>query len=127
MSDITTRGVRVLVRSVYVPEKSSPADSYYFFAYTIRISNEGSVTVQLVSRKWIISGPDREVHRVEGPGVVGEQPVLQPGQSFEYTSFCELRTPFGSMQGTYHMVLPTGDAFEAVIAPFSLATPSALN
>jgi len=127
MSDITTRGVRVSVRSVYVPEKSSPADSYYFFAYTIRIANEGSTTVQLVSRKWIISGPDGEVGRVEGPGVVGEQPVLQPGQSFEYTSFCPLHTPFGSMRGTYHMVLPNGESFEAVIAPFSLATPSALN
>jgi ApaG protein len=127
MSDITTRGVRVEVRSAYVPEKSSPADNYYFFAYTVRITNVGSETVQLVSRRWIISGPDGEVGRVEGPGVVGEQPVLQPGQSFEYTSFCPLQTPFGSMHGSYRMVLPNGEDFEARIAPFSLATPTALN
>lgn len=127
MSDTITRGVRVQVQSVYVPEKSSPAENYYFFAYTVRISNEGEHTVQLVSRRWIISGPDGEVGRVEGPGVVGEQPLLAPGQFFEYTSFCPLQTPFGSMRGCYRMVLASGDSFEAQIAPFSLATPTALN
>lgn len=127
MSDTTTRGVRVQVSSVYVPEKSSPAESYYFFAYTVRISNEGEHPVQLISRRWIISGPDGEVGRVEGPGVVGEQPLLAPGQFFEYTSFCPLQSPFGSMRGSYRMVLASGDSFEARIAPFSLATPTALN
>ena len=127
MSDTITRGVRVQVQSVYVPEKSSPAENYYFFAYTVRISNEGEHTVQLVSRRWIISGPDGEVGRVEGPGVVGEQPLLAPGQFFEYTSFCPLQTPFGSMRGVYNMVTPDGTTFEAQIAAFSLATPTALN
>jgi ApaG protein len=127
MSDATTRGIRVQVRSVYVPEKSSPADGEYFFAYTVRISNVGTETAQLVSRHWIISGPDGVVGEVEGPGVVGEQPVLPPGGSFQYTSFCPLKTPFGSMHGSYRMVLPSGESFAAAIATFTLAVPTALN
>lgn len=127
MSDAVTRGIRVVVKSAYVPERSSPEESYFFFAYTIRISNEGTETAQLVSRHWIISGPDGPVGEVEGPGVVGEQPVLEPGQSFEYTSFCPLQTPLGSMHGTYKMVRPDGTSFEAAIAPFSLAVPTQIN
>lgn len=127
MSDTITRGVRVRVQGHYVPEKSAPDESHYFFAYHVRISNEGQDTVQLVSRKWIISGPHGEVGQVEGPGVVGEQPILAPGGSFEYTSFCPLQTPFGSMHGFYRMRLANGETFEAEIAPFTLATPTALN
>src|SRR5262245_63079116 len=127
MSDATTRGIRVQVLSAYVPERSSPGENEYFFAYTVRISNVGEETAQLVSRHWIISGPDGVVGEVEGPGVVGEQPVLAPGGSFQYTSFCPLKTPFGSMHGSYKMVLPGGDSFDAAIAPFSLAAPTALN
>jgi len=123
----TTRGIQVEVVSAYVPEKSSPQDQHYFFAYHVRISNLGTETVQLLSRRWIISGPDGEVGHVQGAGVVGEKPVLAPGASFEYTSFCPLRTTLGSMRGSYRMVLPSGDSFEAEIAPFSLAAPSALN
>jgi ApaG protein len=127
MSDTTTRGVRIQVKSFYVPEKSEPGEGQYFFAYRVRISNEGQETVQLVSRKWVISGPQGEVGRVEGPGVVGEQPVLPPGGAFEYTSFCPLQYPWGSMHGSYRMVLANGDSFEAEITPFALATPTALN
>jgi ApaG protein len=127
MSDTTTRGVRIQVRSFYVPEKSEPAGGQYFFAYRVRISNVGADTVQLISRKWIISGPEGELSRVEGPGVVGEQPVLPPGGSFEYTSFCPLQYPWGSMHGSYRMVLASGESFDAEIAPFTLATPTALN
>jgi ApaG protein len=127
MSDTTTRGVRVVVRTAYVPERSSPATSHYFFAYRIRISNVGEETVRLVSRHWVISDGDDNVEHVRGPGVVGEQPVLEPGETFEYTSFCPLRTPIGSMRGTYQMVTASGSAFEAEIAPFSLAVPTALN
>ena len=127
MSDTVTRGVRVQVRSTYVPERSSPVESQYFFAYRIRISNEGDETVQLVSREWIITDADGRVEQVKGPGVVGEQPVLSPGQAFEYTSFCPLHTPIGSMHGTYQMVSAGGARFDAVIAPFSLAVPTALN
>ncbi len=127
MSDTTTRGVRVQVRSAYRPERSVPEDHQYFFAYRVRISNEGEETVQLVTREWIITDADGQVETVQGPGVVGEQPILGPGESFEYTSYCPLKTPIGSMHGTYQMVSAKGDRFDAVIAPFSLAVPTALN
>ena len=127
MSDATTRGVRVEVQSAYVPERSSPGDSHYFFTYRIRISNRGEETVQLLSRHWIITDGEGNVEHVRGPGVVGEQPVLMPGESFEYTSFCPLATPIGSMHGTYQMVTAGGGRFDAEIAPFSLAVPTALN
>jgi len=127
VSDTTTRGVRVEVQSSYVPERSAPRDSRYFFAYKIRISNRSEETVQLLSRHWVITDGDGNVEHVRGPGVVGEQPVLEPGESFEYTSFCPLPTPIGSMHGTYQMVTPGGSSFDAEIAPFSLAVPHALN
>jgi ApaG protein len=127
MSDTTTNGIRVQVETRYLPEQSSPRDSQYLFAYRIRISNEGGETAQLISRHWVITDADGHVEQVQGPGVVGEQPVLGPGSSFEYTSFCPLRTSVGTMQGTYQMVRTNGDGFDAVIAPFTLATPNALN
>jgi ApaG protein len=127
MSDTTTRGVRVEVQTAHVPERSSPRDGLYFFAYRIRISNVGEETVQLISRHWVITDGRGEVEHVQGPGVVGEQPVLEPGETFEYTSFCPLPTPIGSMHGTYQMVTAGGSAFDAEIAPFSLAMPQALN
>lgn len=127
MSEAVTRGIRVRVRSMYVPERSVPEQGDYFFAYTVRIANEGEETAQLVSRRWVITNGEGRVEVVEGPGVVGEQPVLTPGTFFEYTSFCPLPTPFGSMEGTYRMITPGGDRFEATIAPFTLAVPTALN
>lgn len=127
MSDTTTRGVRVVVRSAFVPERSSPRDNHYFFAYRVRISNVGEETVHLVSREWIITDAEGNVEQVNGPGVVGEQPILEPGEHFEYTSFCPLPTPIGSMHGSYQMVAAAGDRFDAGIAPFSLAVPTALN
>jgi ApaG protein len=127
MSDTTTRGIRVQVTSFYDAERSSPQENYYFFAYQVRISNVGSETAQLVSREWIITDANGEVQKVQGPGVVGEQPVLAPGESFEYTSFCPLTTPVGAMQGSYRMVAANGDSFDAMIDPFSLAVPNAVN
>ena len=127
MSDTTTRGIRVQVTSTYLPERSSPRDCQYLFAYHIRISNVGSETAQLVSREWIITTADGEVERVKGAGVVGEQPVLTPGSSFEYTSYCPLKTSVGSMQGSYQMMTADGEKFEAQIAPFTLAAPHALH
>ena len=126
-SEATTRGIRVEVTSTYVPDRSAPRDSQYLFAYHVRISNTGSETAQLVSRDWIITNADGEVERVKGPGVVGEQPVLPPGGAFEYTSFCPLKTSVGAMHGTYQMVTSQGEAFDAQIAPFTLAVPNALN
>lgn len=128
MSDTTTRGVRVEVSSEYLPERSAPAESSYFFCYHVRIANEGEETVQLLSRIWIITDSEGDVKRVEGPGVVGETPVLAPGEEFRYTSYCPLRTTVGTMQGTFRMtVLPSGEAFDAEIAPFTLAVPHAVN
>ena len=112
---------------MYMPERSSAKDSQYLFEYHVRISNVGSETAQLISREWIITNADGEVERVKGPGVVGEQPVLPPGASFDYTSFCELKTAVGSMHGSYQMVTANGDRFDAIIAPFTLAVPNALN
>jgi ApaG protein len=127
MSDTTTRGIRIQVRSEYIPERSSPRDGTYLFQYHVRISNVGSETAQLISREWIITTADGDEERVKGPGVVGEQPVLSPGASFEYTSFCPLKTKVGSMQGSYQMVTADGNRFDAVIAPFTLAVPHAVH
>lgn len=127
MSEAITRGIRVEVQSEYVAERSSPENEYFFFAYTIRISNEGQVTAQLLSRAWVITDADGNEEHVEGPGVVGEQPVLAPGDGFEYTSFCPLRTSMGTMHGTYTMRTQFGEQFDAVIAPFTLAVPHVVN
>jgi ApaG protein len=127
VSVTTTRGIKIQVKSAYLPERSSPRESSYLFMYNVRISNVGSETAQLVSREWIITNAEGEVERVKGPGVVGEQPVLPPGGSFEYTSYCPLKTAVGSMQGSYQMVTAEGEQFDAIIAPFTLAVPNALN
>ncbi|HEY8020297.1 MAG TPA: Co2+/Mg2+ efflux protein ApaG [Thermoanaerobaculia bacterium] len=127
MSDSTTRGIRIQVSSYYDAERSSPQEDYYFFAYQVRISNVGGETAQLLSREWIITNANGEVQKVQGSGVVGEQPVLAPGESFEYTSFCPLNTSVGSMHGSYRMVSDRGESFDAEIAPFSLAVPNAVN
>jgi ApaG protein len=127
MSDTTTRGIRIQVRSEFLPERSSPREGQYWFQYHVRIANVGSETAQLISREWTITNAEGEVEKVKGPGVVGEQPVLPPGSSFEYSSFCPLKTAVGSMQGAYQMVTAGGERFDAVIAPFTLAVPHALN
>ncbi len=126
-SEATTRGVRVQVQSAYVPERSAPQEGRYFFAYRIRVSNLGERPVQLISRSWVITDGNGHVEHVRGPGVVGEQPLLAPGESFEYTSVCPLPTPIGSMHGSYQMVASGDTRFDAEIAPFSLAVPTALN
>lgn len=127
MSDATTRGVRVQVRSSYLPERSSPRDSHYFFTYRIRISNVGEETVQLVSRHWIITDAENRVQEVKGQGVVGKQPVLKPGESFEYTSGTSIPTAVGTMRGSYRMVAEDGLAFDVPIAPFTLSIPRTLH
>ena len=127
MSDATTRGVRVLVRASYLADRSAPRQGQYLFSYRVRIENAGEDTVQLLSRHWVITDGEGRVEHVRGPGVVGEQPVLSPGQSFEYTSYCPLPTPIGSMHGEYQMATADGRRFDAEIAPFHLAVPTALN
>jgi ApaG protein len=127
VSDTTTNGIRVQVTTKYLPERSSPRDNEYWFAYFIRISNVGSETAQLISRHWVITNTDGEEEEVRGEGVVGEQPVLSPGTIYNYNSFCNLKTSVGTMHGEYIMVTPSGETFEARIAPFTLAVPNALN
>jgi ApaG protein len=127
VSNAITNGVRVTVSTVYVPSHSDPGQHRYLFAYTIRIANEGSRTVQLKSRHWVITDAAGKVEEVRGPGVVGKQPVLKPGEHFEYTSSCMLETPRGNMRGEYQMVSAEGDRFDADIATFQLSMPHSLN
>lgn len=122
-----TEGIRVNVRSQYVAERSVPQNGQWFFVYTIRIANEGLAAARLLRRHWVITNAEGQVQEVEGPGVVGETPRLEPGQTFEYSSACPLDTPFGTMQGTYAFVRDDGTAFRAVIPVFRLAQPFAVN
>ena len=120
VSDAVTNGVRVEVMSRHSPEHSRPQQEEWVFQYSVRITNQGTETVQLISRHWIITDALEHVEEVEGPGVVGKQPVLAPGESFEYSSWCPLRTPTGRMHGTYQMVAENGAQFDVEIAPFGL-------
>jgi ApaG protein len=124
LSLAVTEGIRVKVQSLYLPDQSSPREDRYVFAYTITISNESGRTAQLRTRHWIITDGRGVIEEVRGDGVVGEQPRLQPGQSFQYTSGCVLTTPIGTMQGTYRMWRDDGTFFDAEIAAFSLASPA---
>ncbi|HYF19468.1 MAG TPA: Co2+/Mg2+ efflux protein ApaG [Ramlibacter sp.] len=111
---------RVEVQPQYLPEQSAPEQGIYGFSYTITITNTGEVAAQLISRHWIITDATNHVEEVKGLGVVGHQPLLQPGQSFQYTSGCRLRTPSGTMHGSYFCVAEDGERFEVEIAPFLL-------
>jgi ApaG protein len=118
-----TRHVRVTVEPEFSTERSEPSDGRYFWVYSIEIANLGDKTVQLTHRHWKIVDAEGRREEVKGPGVVGEQPTLKPGQSFRYSSGCPLRTPSGIMAGTYSMVDEDGETFEAEIPAFSLDSP----
>jgi len=120
-SEAVTRGVRVQVQSEYAPERSEPGKNQWFFLYTVTITNESPETVQLLTRHWIITNGTGHVDEVRGPGVVGKQPILKSGESFEYTSGCPLTTPSGLMEGTYQMITEAGERFDAKVAPFTLS------
>jgi ApaG protein len=122
-SEAVTRGVRVRVQSEYSPERSQPTKNQWFFLYSVAIVNEGTETIQLLSRHWLITDGAGHIEEIRGPGVIGKQPTLEPGQSFEYTSGCAISTAFGVMEGTYQMVTAGGEAFDAKIAPFTLSGP----
>ena len=122
-SEAVTKHIRVRVETDYLPARSNPLQNQWAFLYTIRLTNEGRDTVQLISRHWIITDALGEVEEVRGPGVVGKQPVLEPGESFEYTSWCQLKTPFGSMRGTYQMINDKKEAFDIEIPMFRLEEP----
>lgn len=123
-SEAVTNNVRVEVESEHVPQRvianALPLNGKWLFHYTVRITNEGDETVQLLSRHWIITHGNGRTEEVKGPGVVGERPVLAPGESFQYTSRCLISTPKGSMRGTYQMVTEDGTYFDVEIAPFTL-------
>jgi len=119
--------IRIQVATSYIDVESEPASDRYVFAYTITISNNGDVAAQLISRHWIITDANGKVQEVNGDGVVGEQPYLNPGEEFRYSSGAVLETPVGAMQGLYRMQADGGISFDAPIAPFTLAVPGLLN
>lgn len=119
----TTHAIQVTVKTSYLDDQSSPVDDHYVWAYQVRIENQGAETVQLLNRYWQITDENGQVHEVRGAGVVGEQPVLKPGDSFEYTSGTPLATPSGIMVGAYQMETESGTALEVAIPAFSLDSP----
>jgi ApaG protein len=124
MFEAVTLNVRVQVEPSYVRDESDPKQEYYFFAYKVRIRNESEQQIQLMSRHWVIKDAYGNTEEVRGPGVVGLQPKLGPGEHFEYSSFCPLNTPTGSMQGTYQMVSDKGEKFDVEIPMFILSEPN---
>jgi ApaG protein len=129
MTNITiTQQVKIEVTSQYIPDQSNPEQNDYFFAYHIEITNLGHHTVKLITRHWIICNANGESFEVKGEGVVGQQPILKPNQSFSYTSACPLNTPMGVMRGSFRMLnLDQKTEFDAMIDPFTLALPYVLN
>ena len=127
MSNTVTQGIRVQVKVSFWPERSNVEAGQWAFAYTITITNEGDAPATLRSRHWLITDATGQVEEVRGPGVVGKQPRLGPGERFEYTSWAMLRTPFGTMRGEYLMERVDGGRFEAKISEFVLSQPNALN
>ncbi|EIM27479.1 Co2+/Mg2+ efflux protein ApaG [Microvirga lotononidis] len=125
MYKAVTRGISVTVTPRYMPEESSPEQGRYFFAYTVEIINTGLERVQLRARHWTITDEHGQVQEVRGAGVVGEEPILGPGESFSYTSGCPLPTPSGTMQGSYLMETAAGETFDAEVPAFSLDIPRA--
>ena len=119
--------IEVQITPQYLPEQSEPDSNQYVFAYTVRITNNGQQTAQIISRHWIITDDNQQVQEVRGLGVVGQQPVLAPGETFEYTSACPLNTPFGTMRGSYQCVGENGVPFEVAIQEFILSSPRTLH
>ena len=120
LSEAVTDDIRVEVMASYSPENSRPLEGEWVFQYTVRITNQSASTVQLLNRHWVITNGADEVEEVKGAGVVGKQPVLAPGESFKYSSWCPLKTPMGMMHGTYEMARTDGSHFDIEIAPFAL-------
>ena len=127
MADIRKKHITINVQTAYLSEQSDPDQERYVFAYTITIANTGTVAAQLVSRHWVITDAEDHVQEVRGLGVVGEQPLLKPGEAFEYTSGTALNTPVGTMRGSYQMIAEDGEHFDADIPPFILAMPRTLH
>ena len=127
MTSTASNRIRVDVTTDYVEDQSNPGEGRFVFSYTITIRNEGAKPARLMARHWLITDANGKVQEVVGEGVVGEQPHLQPGQGFRYSSGAILETPVGAMEGKYHMVADDGEQFDAPIAPFRLAMPGVLH
>ncbi len=127
MSVCIAQGIKITVKTQYRSAESEPAENRYCFAYQITIENQGEQPAQLLTRHWIIKDAHNHVEEVKGAGVVGQTPLIQPGESFTYVSWCPLRTDYGTMRGSYGMMRPDGDTFEAAIAPFALLPQFMLN
>jgi len=127
MAEAKKYDIRVEVATDYLPEQSDPAADRFVFSYTITIINAGNVAAQLISRHWVITDADGRVQEVRGLGVVGQQPLLQPGEKFEYSSGCALNTPVGTMKGSYQMAAEDGTQFDAPIDEFILSMPRTLH
>ena len=127
MYEAVTRGIRVRVTPAYIEDRSTPAEGAYFWAYTVEIANEGAESVRLISRYWRIIDGGGHAEEIRGPGVVGQTPVIEPGEAFTYTSGCPLRTPSGIMAGTYQMTTREGGSFDIKIPAFSLDSPYAIR
>lgn len=127
MAESNKHEIAVTVVTQYLPDQSEPGAERYFFAYTVTVTNNGSAAAQLVSRHWIITDATGQIEEVRGLGVVGHQPLLKPGESFEYTSGCPLATPVGTMKGSYQMVGEDGTHFEAPVPEFVLSMPRTLH
>ena len=119
--------VKVTAQSFFLPDQSDEENDQYVFAYTIHIANDGQISAQLISRHWIITDADNQVQEVRGVGIIGEQPILKPGDHFEYTSGSSINTIVGTMRGIYHMVAEDGTKFDAVIPEFTLSVPRVLH
>lgn len=127
METAVTRDVEVSVNCFFLETESDPEQNQFSFAYRVQLKNLGAETVQLISRHWVITDSVGKVQHVKGPGVVGEQPVLKPGQEYEYTSGSRLESPMGTMEGTYQMVTSDGEEFDIRIPMFTLSVPGTLN
>jgi ApaG protein len=127
MAERTKYEITVTPRVDYLPDQSDEAAERYVFAYTITITNTGSIPAQLISRHWVITDSDNHVQEVKGLGVVGEQPLIKPGESYEYTSGSAINTPVGTMKGSYQMVAEDGVKFDATIPEFVLSVPRVLH
>jgi len=127
MADGKHYEITVATKSQYVADQSDPDRGQYVFAYTIRVTNTGNVTAQLISRHWVIVDADQRVQEVKGVGVIGQQPTLKPGESFEYTSGTSLSTAVGTMKGTYQMMAEDGQPFDVPIPQFTLSVPRTLH
>jgi len=127
MNDLSKYQIQVQVKTAFVPSQSDPGSNRFVFAYTVTITNQGSATAQLLTRHWVITDANNKVQEVRGEGVIGEQPILKPGASFQYTSGTVIETPVGTMGGSYQMRAEDGTGFDALIPEFTLSMPRTLH